>query len=57
MEQVMSNKPENKAVPEKKDTRIDKADQLVEGSEAELGEEDLKRVSGGAAIKYVKGQS
>jgi hypothetical protein len=47
----MSKRPETRATPSRKETRITKADKLVEGSDAELDEEDLKRVSGGAAIK------
>ena len=33
--------------PPKKETRIFEADELVKGSNAELSEEELKRVSGG----------
>jgi hypothetical protein len=47
----MTKKPETKARPAKKGTRTAKADELVNGSDAELNEEDLKRVSGGAAYK------
>jgi hypothetical protein len=50
----MSKKPETTARPTKKGTRTTKADELVQGSSAELNEEDLKRVSGGGVAYKIK---
>lgn len=43
----MSKKLETKIKSPKKEARISKADELVKGSDIELTEEELKRVSGG----------
>jgi bacteriocin-like protein len=54
----MSKKSDTKATPTppKKGARISKADELVKGADIELSEEELKRVSGGAAyLKYKSG--
>jgi hypothetical protein len=49
----MSKKPDTQSAPPKKEIGISKADELVKGSDAELSEEELKRVAGGlkSAIK------
>jgi hypothetical protein len=45
----MTNKPETKVTPSpNKETPISKADELVKGSDFELDEEELKRITGGA---------
>jgi bacteriocin-like protein len=53
---VMSRKSDTKATPTppKKETHISKADELVKGSDAELNEEELKRVSGGVSLNFSK---
>jgi hypothetical protein len=43
----MTKKPETKVRSAKKKTRTTKADELVKGSDVELDEEELKRISGG----------
>jgi bacteriocin-like protein len=50
----MSNKPGSQAPPSTKETGISKADELVKGSDVELSEEELKRVSGGSGGKPIK---
>jgi bacteriocin-like protein len=50
----MSNKSDSKAPPSNKETGISKADELVKGSDVELSEEELKRVSGGSGGKSIK---
>ena len=49
---MSKQKPGNKSAPVKKETRISKPYTLVESENVELEEEELKRVSGGARIKY-----
>jgi hypothetical protein len=47
--------PKSKAEPSKKGTKISPADDLIKtgkSGDIELDEEELKRVSGGAAMKY-----
>jgi hypothetical protein len=49
---MSKQEPENKSTPSKKDVRISESDKLVERSNAELDEEDLKRVTGGGDKKW-----
>jgi hypothetical protein len=47
--------PKSKAEPSKKGTKISPADDLIKTSktgDVELEEEELKRVTGGSAIKF-----